>query len=480
MTGFSVEERRALCAHIRAAEQEAARSGAPVCAWLSRPVGGIDHRSLFSAAAGGERFFWEEPGDGLRLVAAGAVSTLIGAGRSRSRVAEQAAALFRGGEPLPSAALDGPVLTGGFGFSDARDGRVWRGFAPVRFVVPEHLVAWREGRAIHTTTVLAHPGADPASIVNAAEARWRALCTRAERAGADRLVRHHDAVSSTLEGCVPERFRIFTEPSPARFRAIVQRALDEIRAGRFEKVVLARSCTVSRTSGFDPDHVLALLRSSNPRCFRFALGCGDATLLAATPERLVRLEGRAVTASALAGSRGRGRSPEEDARLAAGLRESKKEQEEHALVARALRAVLERCCDRVSSAEAPALLRLESIQHLHTPMTAVLRPGAVRSVLDLASRIHPSPAVAGAPQEAALSFLRANETVRRGWYAGAVGWLSPGGDGELAVALRTVLLRGELAVLHAGAGVVEGSSPEGELAETRLKLRGGLSALLEL
>ncbi len=88
--------------------------------------------------------------------------------------------------------------------------------------------------------------------------------------------------------------------------------------------------------------------------------------------------------------------------------------------------------------------------------------------------------MAGAPRDAALSWLRANEGLDRGWYAGAVGWLSGGGEGELAVALRTALLRGDDAILHAGAGIVAGSTPEAELAETRLKLRANLTALLEI
>jgi menaquinone-specific isochorismate synthase len=103
-----------------------------------------------------------------------------------------------------------------------------------------------------------------------------------------------------------------------------------------------------------------------------------------------------------------------------------------------------------------------------------------RLPLALTARLHPTPAVGGAPREAALAWLEAHESLERGWYAGGIGWLAPNGDGELAVALRSALLRGDEATLFAGAGVVEGSTPAGELAETRLKLRALLSGLMEI
>ena len=134
----------------------------------------------------------------------------------------------------------------------------------------------------------------------------------------------------------------------------------------------------------------------------------------------------------------------------------------------------------ISAPEAPGLLRLDAVQHLCTPLEGVLPAASSVSLLDLAADLHPSPAIAGAPRAPALAWLRAHEDLDRGWYAGAVGWMTPHGRGDLAVALRTALLRGDSAILHAGAGIVAGSTPEDELAETRLKLRGGLAALLEI
>jgi menaquinone-specific isochorismate synthase len=162
------------------------------------------------------------------------------------------------------------------------------------------------------------------------------------------------------------------------------------------------------------------------------------------------------------------------------LRESKKEQAEHASVVRQLRAALSGDGATVHAAEAPTILALDALQHLHTRVEALLPTRQTPTALALAGRVHPTPAVAGAPSDVARVWLRRHEPLTRGWYAGGIGWLAPGGDGALAVALRCALLRGGEARLYAGAGIVAGSTPDAELEETRLKLRAAMSALVEL
>lgn len=186
-----------------------------------------------------------------------------------------------------------------------------------------------------------------------------------------------------------------------------------------------------------------------------------------------------VHGAAVAGSAPRGRTPGEDRARARALRESKKEQEEHAVVAREVRAALVDLCERVEGPESPRILATAGIQHLVTPLHGRLRDPAI-GVLGVAARLHPTPAVGGAPRPAALDWLARNEGLDRGWYAGAVGWSDLAGRGELTVALRSALLRGGHATAFAGAGIVRGSDPEAELAETRLKLQGALAALVEI
>jgi isochorismate synthase len=276
---------------------------------------------------------------------------------------------------------------------------------------------------------------------------------------------------------VPE-FHAAAHASPARYHAGVEQALRAIAAGDLEKVVLARAVRLASQAGFPLTRVLDTLRRMHPSCASFAVGRPGGTFLGAAPEHLVQLDGRRVETAALAGSARRGRTPEEDARLARELCESKKEQAEHAVVVRALREALGQSCDEIVVPEAPRLLRLEGIQHLETPLVGRLRGEA--SVIELAGRLHPTPAVAGAPQQAALAWIAQREDLERGWYAGAIGVVRHDGGGEFCVALRSALLHGDTAHCFAGAGVVAGSEPDAELRETRLKLRAMLGALVEL
>jgi isochorismate synthase len=311
------------------------------------------------------------------------------------------------------------------------------------------------------------------------EGECRALRSRldGEREGADRRGDAGASMPPQLATAAPE-YRAVADRPHAEYRALVVAALRDIAKADLEKVVLARSALLARNEGFDPASLLDALRCSYPSCASFAVARPGAVFLGAMPERLVRLQDRRVSCAVLAGSAPRGRSPEEDEDLGRRLRESKKEQAEHASVVRAVRATLEEHCSGLDVPEAPHLLRLEGIQHLETPIAATLR--ADGSVVELAGELHPTPAVAGSPRDAALSWLARNEDLDRGWYAGPVGFVNRNGGGEFCVALRSALLNEGKARLFAGAGIVTGSDPESELRETRLKLRVLLAPLLEI
>ena len=250
--------------------------------------------------------------------------------------------------------------------------------------------------------------------------------------------------------------------------------MDVIGAGALKKVVLARAVRAVGAEPFDVGLVLRHLRSAHPDSFVFGCWRGGRVFVGASPERLVRLDGREVVASSLAGSAERGATPEEDAWLAAQLVASPKDAGEHAIVLRALRDALSEFCDDVTSAAEPSLLTLRHVHHLHTVVRARLHSG--RSLLELVGRLHPTPAVGGAPRDAALAFIHAHEQLDRGWYAAPVGWLQRD-RGEFAVALRSGLVDGDSATLFAGCGVVHDSEPELELAESVVKLRSMLTAL---
>jgi isochorismate synthase EntC len=162
------------------------------------------------------------------------------------------------------------------------------------------------------------------------------------------------------------------------------------------------------------------------------------------------------------------------AAASAALVASQKDRREHDLVVDAIRAALADCAE-VDAPAAPHVRVLRHVVHLHTPFRARLREP--RHVLELAARLHPTPAVGGTPRELAIDWIRSREPVARGWYAAPVGWFDLDGNGELAVAIRSGVLAGNRAHLWAGAGIVAGSDPDRELAETEIKLRAMLGAL---
>jgi isochorismate synthase len=248
-----------------------------------------------------------------------------------------------------------------------------------------------------------------------------------------------------------------------------------IAAGEAEKVVLARRVSIKAEGTIAIEAVLDRLRNRYPTCTVFALRRGGSCFLGATPEMLVRLDGREVHADCLAGSAKRGATPEEDAALGEALLADDKEQREHAMVVRGLSESLSDVCSSIDTPQNPELRRMANVQHLFTPLNATT--DGDRHVLELVARMHPTPAVGGLPSPRAVCLIRRFESFDRGWYAGPIGWFDATGSGEFAVALRSALAHDDEATLFAGCGIVRGSDPRREYEESRLKLEAMLWAL---
>jgi menaquinone-specific isochorismate synthase len=242
-------------------------------------------------------------------------------------------------------------------------------------------------------------------------------------------------------------------------------AVDRISSGGLRKVVLARDVFGTAADPIDPRMLLLRLADRYPDCFTFAC----ANLVGATPELLVRRRDSEVSALILAGTAPRGGHPAEDAELGAALLASAKNTEEHAYAVTSVREVLAPLCSELGVSERPSLLKLANVYHLGTPVRGTL--AADRSALSLAGALHPTAAVCGTPAEAALELIRELESMERGRYAGPVGWVDACGNGEFGIALRCANLDGRKARLFAGCGIVAGSDPTAELAETEVKLR---------
>ncbi|MBX3099407.1 MAG: chorismate-binding protein [Salinibacterium sp.] len=248
------------------------------------------------------------------------------------------------------------------------------------------------------------------------------------------------------------------------YQAAVEVAVGRIRSGEPRKVVLARDIVASIPADADLRLPFGTLAAAYPDTFTFAV----AGLMGSSPETLVRCSAGTVNARVLAGSAARGADAESDASAAATLTASLKDVEEHALALRSVITALEPLSTALSSTP-PFPLRLPNLWHLASDVSGFLTRGS--SALDLIAALHPTAAVAGTPTELALAIIAELEPFDRGRYAGPVGWVDGNGDGEWAVALRCAQVDGTQVTAYAGAGIVAGSDPARELAETTLKLR---------
>lgn len=250
---------------------------------------------------------------------------------------------------------------------------------------------------------------------------------------------------------------------PVRWRAAVGAAVTRIRAGELDKVVLARDLLAEADEDIDPRFVLSHLADRYPTCWTFAVD----GMVGATPELLVRRAGEEISSRVLAGTTWPHDGVSED-ELAAELRGSAKDQGEHRYALSSLVAALERLCAWVEVRETE-VLQLRNVAHLATTVTGKLSDPAT-GVLAVAAALHPTAAVGGTPTEVAVRVIAELEGMDRGRYAGPVGWVDANGDGELGLALRSAELQGPTARLFAGAGIVAGSDPDDEVAETDAKL----------
>ena len=334
----------------------------------------------------------------------------------------------------------GPVVFASVAFDPAAGTSV--------FVVPEVVVGRRGGAAWVTTT----GDADPADVLASSPATVPA--------GPGRL-RYADGALD-----------------PASWCATVATAVERIGAGELAKVVLARDLLVTADAPLDARSLLARLAARFPDCWTFAVD----GLLGATPELLLRRTGRRLSSRVLAGTAPRGAGAD-DERLAADLLSSTKDRAEHALAVDSLVRALEPYCTTLTAPAEPELLTLANVRHLATDVTGVQRGSGPRGragLLELVGAVHPTAAVCGTPTDAAAALIGELEGMDRGRYAGPVGWVDARGDGEFGLALRCAELSDEdpaSARLFAGCGIVAGSDPAAELAETQAKFAAFQAAL---
>ena len=465
--GLAVDA-EALGERCERAVRRARKSGQPVLVgFTARVASDVDPSAVVFAShtAGEDWFCFEQPDrDGSALAALGTVARLTASGTQRFK---QVAAAWR--ELTAGAVADAPdgppgaglVALGGFAFApDGGHAPHWSGFAAADLVVPEVALARRGADVRLTLAALAAPDDVPEEL-------------------AARLQRRAASLKLTplplLDPAPAGRFRIDSVAPPEHYEGAVARAVEKIRAGAFEKIVLAREVTVNAPTAHDAAAVFGVLRAGFESCYVFCAGRGDAAFVAASPELLIRRDGARAQTVALAGSTRRSADPAVDDHLGEQLLRSDKDREEQEIVVRRIARALRPHAVWVAAPDEPALIKVANIQHLATPIRAQLAQPL--GAIELAGLLHPTPAVGGEPHALAAPLIPALEGIDRGWYAGAVGWTDANDDGEFCVALRCALLRGSEARLYAGVGVVRDSDPAAELNETEIKL-GALLPIL--
>jgi menaquinone-specific isochorismate synthase len=455
-----------LRARLDEARERAAKQGRSWVAALTVPVPAeLDlAAAVLAARRPDERFFcFEQPDRGGYAVAGlGEAVVLEAGGPERFReVAEAARELGRrvvADDPARDPARPpgaGPVFVGGFAFASNGGGSPeWSSLAPASLLLPELSFARQRGQARMTVCASADSDLD---------------------ALAGRLAGFAPAAMPLLDPDPVERVRVASAAPPSHYEHAVERAVERIRAGELEKVVLAREVRAHAAGAHDPAAVFGALRDVFPGCYCWCVGTPELAFLGASPELLVRRDGQRAQTVALAGTARRSADPAVDDHLGEQLQQSSKNREEQEIVERRIAQTLAPVSLWVAASDEPVLVKVHNVQHLATPIRAQLADPV--PTVELAGMLLPTPAVGGEPRERALPLIPALEGFDRGWYAGAVGWSDLAEDGEFCVALRCALLRGPVAHLYAGCGIVRDSVPAEELAETEVKLEALLPLL---
>jgi isochorismate synthase len=422
--------------------------------------------TVFASRLASDRWFcWEQPDREFALAAVGVAQEATSRGGDRfSDIARQClTGEAIADEPVDLPAGAGAVWVGGFAFDpDGGSSSPWSSLAPAVLALPELSLCRNGGETFLTINAIVRPGDDSAAIERKLTARLAGL-----RRGPLPLLDPHPTSRVDIESVRP----------PSEFERTIATATERIEAGEMSKVVLAREVLVTAGGAHDPAALFGALREQFSSCFCFCCGTPEAAFIGASPELLVRRSGASVSTVALAGSIRRSSDPSVDDHLGEQLMRSDKDRREHEIVAERIAGALRPHAVWVETGSEPEIAKVANIQHLATPIVAQL--AEPRSAVELVGLLHPTPAVGGEPWPDAGSAIAELEQMDRGWYAGPVGWMDATEDGEFCVALRSALLRDREARLYAGVGVVVGSDPAAELAETEIKLDALLPLLSE-
>ena len=334
----------------------------------------------------------------------------------------------------------GGMRFNGLRLSDAS----WQQFGFFRFTLPRFEILQEEGNTFFACNLLIRPGEDIRSV-------YRKTLSELEQVVFAKTGEGHD---------LPRLLHREDFPSQEEWHNQILHLLHAFDRHEVEKVVLARKSVFTFSDRLEAICLLRRLRAANPHLFYFYFQPSrEEAFLGGSPERLYRRIGHQIKSEAIAGTRPRGQTIDEDQRLGRELLESEKDQREHRFVLDTIRQTLEQFCHTVDIDNEVSLLKLARVQHLCCRLQGVLHDRV--NDVDLLKALHPTPAVGGSPTSRALQAIRELEPFDRGWYAGPVGWLGADAAG---------LVQGNTLSLFSGAGIVQGSTPEAEWQEIENKI----------
>jgi menaquinone-specific isochorismate synthase len=286
-----------------------------------------------------------------------------------------------------------------------------------------------------------------------------------------------ELVGAPAPGEPPDQFTLVSSIPHDEWKEMVATAVGELSEGDLRKVVLARRIDISANRPFVVSDVLERLAALYPSCMIFSVD----GFLGASPELLISRVGDRVDSHPLAGTVARSGDAHGDEALVTRLMSSAKARHEHQVVVDVLTEALSSVCEDLTVPEGPSIVGLRNVSHLGTHIRGRLSAARAEgrpSALELVALVHPTPAVGGTPTDTAVRYLQKVEGFERRFYAGPVGWMDYRGDGAWAIGIRCAEVEGSSARLYAGNGIVAGSDPAEELAETQLKLQALLAALV--
>lgn len=398
------------------------------------------------------------------LLAIGNIFSLVAAGVNRWDIIEKEYAklpipLFNSGD---SQFIDSPQFVAAVKFSSEKESEEWSGFNNIEFYIPRFLFISKPDSLLFRFNEILSPTFTTANSVSEFKTSINKIFANF-KANADEVHFNYET-----------DFNLSKEKETWNHK--VEQALAEIRRNALTKIVLARKVSLSIKSPIHFEVLPGRLIKTNPSANIFFIKKNDSVFLGASPEILIELQNNTIKTEAIAGSRKRGNTPEEDFLLENELFNSSKERNEHSSVVDFLVSHMTNLASDVHYDKTPTIKKLTSIQHLSTLVTAKLRSGS--SIFSLIDKIFPTPAVCGSPKEKAMKLISELEDFDRGLYAGLTGWFSPS-SAKLTVAIRSALINKNTIFVYAGCGIVEGSNPESEFAETETKFKTILSAFNE-